>query len=915
MAEPKSQRWAQLSYASYDAGTGSGGWQVKQVTGDPTADELAQMSARVVTAFNGHVALRQFPSSDELESLPRRFSYCSQDDGSALYLHAVQSGDDSTGRPGNVFSHAILDRRPSDLEPELHPIQLWRSPGLLAPFGAGNVLSAEFTANDYPGHGSAISLDSTLAFILDADTWRVGLLCVLLDALADSLEGGPRVVFIAASPDTAALWLGAVSYLTSTAVSRTLSWSLYERASGLDAAFSRGLHFVAVPDIDADLVKATSTVVVINESESPTLGAIDESPHRTAAGSEVEVTEWSEMAQMVLIEADVARHALSTISDVARRVGDRSLHVAWPLAMSIATLGDDGEDALPYATTVILASSPLSIRTDPILLARAVELADLGAGSSAADLWSRLQAIDRNSAPLGYYLLAGPYLERSILDRAWITQPGGCPLPEELPTQNEASALRLVAESTLRAAFDDADTSIDGAVYHLRLVDLVLRAGIVTDGESPFSPLSNIATDLLCRAASAQLSDPGVAADLVARVGKVGPGIRSVVRGLAQEWPIWDSELTEPGHRHDPQVMDWLFYGAALPAHPTSDVRIPAITSGFGLELAIWMDGHDDAPAGLWALIASGMLVWYRSWAEIPEPWHRRLLSHSHTVSELSSVEEHHEGELPDSFFVATLAAAEWGPDLRRLCAALSRSRPDLQSRRFALLRIFCAGSEAAAHSDKVSPSAAMRSAIELFRVARNTINWDAIGPVVLMILVLDLEGGHPDRVPEPHFEMIRSIRDSTAVTRMVDSAITLLLAQMDILPMSETMLRESALLALTTSAGFPVSLARRLAPMLGRLESPRPGGGVRLVEARLQAAIARGEIKDIGVLAASVRTAVVSRLREQGHSDARQYDVDIRRVDEFSRNWWLKVGRTAPMRHEAAPPRFGNILEEKKDY
>ncbi|WP_308289857.1 hypothetical protein [Mycolicibacterium mageritense] len=47
-------------------------------------------------------------------------------------------GSDSTGRPGNVFAHVVLDRTPF-AAPQRRPIEWWRSPQWVRPFGAAAV--------------------------------------------------------------------------------------------------------------------------------------------------------------------------------------------------------------------------------------------------------------------------------------------------------------------------------------------------------------------------------------------------------------------------------------------------------------------------------------------------------------------------------------------------------------------------------------------------------------------------------------------------------------------------------------------------------------------------------------------------------------------------------------------------------
>ena len=166
----------------------------------------------------------------------------------AAYWHTVPAGPDSTGRPGNVFAHAVLDRT-AEAEPRHRPIQWWRSPRWLCPYGAAAVARAVLP-DEPPGPAAAVTKDSVVAFALDTSTWRLATLFGLLDAVAAALDGGPPVVLGVESTDAAAQWIGLVSFLMSpgTAALSELLHLRSRRPAG--AALQSTQHLTAVPVVD-----------------------------------------------------------------------------------------------------------------------------------------------------------------------------------------------------------------------------------------------------------------------------------------------------------------------------------------------------------------------------------------------------------------------------------------------------------------------------------------------------------------------------------------------------------------------------------------------------------------------------------------------------------------------------------------
>lgn len=302
-------RHAQLSYTSYDAGRGAaGGWQIKQTIGELTDDESRRLMAELRTVLTPAQPLPDYPTPEQLAAAPRRLAYR---DG--CYWHTARAGIDATGRPGNVFVHALLDRSPT-ADPVARPVQRWGSPDWLSPYGQAAVAEAELPETA-PRLSEVISRKTCLGYVLDPQAWRLTTLLVLLDAVAAAMAGGPPVLLGTESPDTAALWIGTVSFLMAARTATTLSFSTFDRVSEFNEATA--FHLAAVPVTDLETPIA-GVVTIDTTAAVAQLGQLDGQPHLTSTGHAVPATAWSSLAQVVLLEdADIAADVLIELDGVA----------------------------------------------------------------------------------------------------------------------------------------------------------------------------------------------------------------------------------------------------------------------------------------------------------------------------------------------------------------------------------------------------------------------------------------------------------------------------------------------------------------------------------------------------------------------------------------------------------------------
>lgn len=356
-----SLRYGQLSYTSLDGAGNVGGWQVKETTGELTDHEVHFVVSRIQLALNPVEQLPPYPTADQLRTAPRRLGYRRLDEDTAVYFHYAPAGPDSMGRPGNVFTHVLIDREAAQTSCSPRPIELWRSPRWLTPYG-GPAVAAASLPDEVPGRSGVVTAESVVTFACDTATWRLGTLCGLLDAVAAALDGGPAVVLGVESAEAAAQWIGAVSFLMSPGTARQLNFCICDCSLDLEYLLGVGHHLIAAPQ--SDLGNIPCDVVFIDETKMLSLGEFNGQPHRTADGQDIEVTTWSAMAQVVLADPASASHLLAEIDEFASGVVDVNLPPSLPMAISVLS-HTRWADAASEARSIIAAHVPRFSAEDP----------------------------------------------------------------------------------------------------------------------------------------------------------------------------------------------------------------------------------------------------------------------------------------------------------------------------------------------------------------------------------------------------------------------------------------------------------------------------------------------------------------------------------------------------------------------
>jgi hypothetical protein len=346
-------RYGQLSYTSCDSAGQVGGWQVKETGGGITDTEAKLLVSRIRTGLDPVERIPRYPTPDQLWAVPRRLAFYRIDHAAAGYWHTTPAGTDHTGRPGNVFVHVLLDRDAGETANGPRPIELWRSPQWLTPYG-GPAVCAAALPDDAPGPGDTITSESVVEFVCDTATWRVGVLCGLLDAVTAALEGGRPVVLGVDSVDAGAQWIGVVSFFMSPGTARRLNFSTFDRGRDVEYVLSLGVHLLVVPRADLEEADIPAGVVVIDEADALFVGELHGQRHRTG-NQEIQVTAWSAMAQVALADPSYATQLMADIDEFASGVVDDSLPPALPMAVSVLNRRW-GRDAVSEAQSVVAAA-------------------------------------------------------------------------------------------------------------------------------------------------------------------------------------------------------------------------------------------------------------------------------------------------------------------------------------------------------------------------------------------------------------------------------------------------------------------------------------------------------------------------------------------------------------------------------
>ncbi|MEP7193213.1 MAG: hypothetical protein ABI903_10140 [Actinomycetota bacterium] len=349
-------QWSQLTYTSADSPdvAGRGGWGVKESTPDLTPLMVDRLMSGVSTRLEGVPELSKFPSDGELAARARRMAY-RLDDGRVTLWHAVEAGNDASGRPGNVFAHVAVEPLEGTAT---RPIEYWRSTDWLVPFGASEVAKARIPSALRPE--GAVSREAFLDFIEVGE--RLFVLRWLLDAVAWAVGTSSSAVLVTESADEAAGWLAAVSYLTAPQLAQRISFVTFERAHALPFAAQQGFRVICLPRVDLSRLDEMQDPFLLLDPhwDLDEREAAEQKAWRLPTGRSMPITQWPEWA-LDLASLD-REHALAVLSAMDK-LGSQmrpgaAVTLHWPL--SVAMMLDEQSVIMARAEKLqeILAAAP-----------------------------------------------------------------------------------------------------------------------------------------------------------------------------------------------------------------------------------------------------------------------------------------------------------------------------------------------------------------------------------------------------------------------------------------------------------------------------------------------------------------------------------------------------------------------------
>lgn len=663
-------RWGQLSYASFDRGHGTrGGWQFKERSGGLLEQEFASLQSRIVTQFDPVIPPSDFPGTAEIAAMPRRFTHIREASGPSRYWHAVMAGADSSGRPGNVFSHVLVDRDPEMPDPGFRPIQWWESPELLRPYGAEQVNAAELPVFTGGAFAPGIEASDVLDFLFAQNVWRAGVLAVLLDAVADAMAGGPAVVLVNDSAHNAALWTAAVSFLCSPHFARRLNFSLFERASSLETVFARGVHLACVPREDAPLLAELTDVVVLDEAETPNMGDVDGNPHTTAAGSRIPATYWGTLAQDAVASRETAHDSMVELDHISARLGDTGTDPSWPLALTAVRKTHIFADAAAEAVVVLKVSSPPSLRRDQELLGQTLQAINASGSVHAQEAWNEL--FNGEASALVRETLVQTYLERALTDVQWLELPGRVPLPEDYSVDVNTPELRALARSTILALRTRLaeDSSRQSVLTAPGVLDFVASCQLVDFTAADDSELDDATDEIIERVIGAVIDFDDEAQVLAEMNGPLHSNVvgRKFLDSVARTGRF---EQSLPGNRMPAIFRDWLFPSLPQSAFAQELSRNTIKLDPMVVEAALWLSLMGQGVLEKARVVATIGLMETFSASQEGDLLSRILFNQATPWSgeELWTVEKRCPRELPGELFYAVLLEQQWSPGLADLC-------------------------------------------------------------------------------------------------------------------------------------------------------------------------------------------------------------------------------------------------------
>lgn len=247
-----------FSYASFSRRDDrTGGWGVGQRTGVVDENLANNLRKWIPSSIVGGENPGNYPSAEVIARLPRRFAWlprAEQDLGPQpgfVFYASAQAGQDSTGRPGNVFTFAQVCGEVS--MGDYHPAEFMYSPEIPTPFGKTQVDNAEIPAElTVPGPIDQKVVDAFADGWVGDNPLGVHFSQVepkyrreFVQCIAATISVSRRCVVLACPLPEAALWVAAVA--CELGLPEDFSFSTYETPERIQSIIHVGCKLSIVP--------------------------------------------------------------------------------------------------------------------------------------------------------------------------------------------------------------------------------------------------------------------------------------------------------------------------------------------------------------------------------------------------------------------------------------------------------------------------------------------------------------------------------------------------------------------------------------------------------------------------------------------------------------------------------------------
>lgn len=514
--------WGQLGYAST-----KGGFGVHAESGlDHDERDLLIAGCNPGRKSFG-VELPLLADASQVARFPRNLSYRWVPKVGGCYWHSSPAGADESGRTGNVFVHALLDRGREGQLLAGRPIEVWRSPTMLIPFGIAEVTAAVLP--QLPSVPSdVVTRDQVVRFLTSFEVDRLSVLRQVLPALAEP-RTRPLVLGVA-SPDEGALWVAAISYLLSAQAAREFSFVVWEAPDLLTADRLPAVELLCVEE--AQIPSGLSSELGLQVVHST-------HPDAAVQGESIALA-WGELAEQLFSHSpEEIEHLLEEIDHLTSQAPVGSAHRAWPLAIAMACHLEKWPHLRDQLTNMLLQLTPPGIdqgRMWQVTEELIKERKDRH-GTDLVDLLSDVRAAA--PGPIQAMLHQG-YVERAVQEPRWVADPARRKgsLGSRTDSQGEHDAqIRLAGtwqSPWVRTALERhvVEDPVDHALQLTWLMDFLLAER--WDGGGP--PVGELVASGAFQSLPTTLGDTALSEEFLGRLGPVSlETVTSLIRPSVTE--------------------------------------------------------------------------------------------------------------------------------------------------------------------------------------------------------------------------------------------------------------------------------------------------------------------------------------------------------------------------------------------